>query len=85
MKTGTGGHIEYTLAAAFQKVIDKKAAFAFGTRVPVDERVPLVNKAFNIFAFIVICFANSDRIVAVFLYFSFHDSLIASPSVIQCL
>jgi len=64
VEPGPGRDIEnFLLATRFQN-IDKKLAFAFRPGFPIDQFIPLIDKALDIFVRVMSCLENRERILA---------------------
>lgn len=62
MKPGTGRDVQNSFGAALLELLDEEIAFAFVTRVPIDEFIPLVDKALDVFLLIMVGIADFDGI-----------------------
>jgi len=68
MKPGTGCDIKHPLCAALLEHLDEEITFALVARIPIDELVPLINKALDIFLLIMVRIPDINRIGAEILY-----------------
>jgi hypothetical protein len=64
MESGAGSDIQNSLGTAFLELFDEEIAFALVPRVPVDEFVPLVYKALDVFLLIMVGITDFDGIFA---------------------
>ena len=64
MKPGTGSNIQNTLGAALLEQLDEEITFALVTRIPVDELIPLVDEALDVFLLVMISIPDVNRIPA---------------------
>jgi hypothetical protein len=64
VKTRAGCHIQNLLGAAFLELIDKETTFALGAAVPVDEFVPFIDKAVDVFLLITFGMTHRHGVVA---------------------
>tara|TARA_Y100001933_G_scaffold179776_1_gene178217 strand:+ start:2459 stop:2662 length:204 start_codon:yes stop_codon:yes gene_type:complete len=64
MKTGTGGDVKNALGATFLEQLDEEVSLALVARVPIDELIPLVDKAFDVFLLVMVRVTDLDRILA---------------------
>src|SRR6056297_172702 len=62
MKTGARCHVEHLASSMSLQSLDEEIALGFGTRVPVDQFIPLVDEPFNIFLGIIVGLATTNRI-----------------------
>nr|WP_231568293.1 hypothetical protein [Novosphingobium malaysiense] len=77
MKAGAGSYIEHGVLATRLEHVDEKAAFAFGALLPIDEFVPLLDKAADVFGYVFVRFPDGDGILPVVLrIFRCEDSLL---------
>jgi hypothetical protein len=67
VKAGAGRDVEDGLLAAGAQHVDEELALALGPAFPVDQLVPLLDEALDVFADIFVGLAHGERIVAIIL------------------
>ena len=64
MKSGAGSDVQNSFGTALFELFDEEITFALVPRVPVDEFVPLVDKALDVFLLIMVGITDFDGIFA---------------------
>ena len=67
MKPGTGRNIQNPLGATLLEQLDEEITFALVARIPINELIPFIDKALDVFLLVMVRIANLFGIVAEFL------------------
>jgi len=63
VKAGAGGHVQNALGTALLEQANKEIPFTGETCIPVNQLIPLLDEAMNIFSLVVVSLSDFFRLI----------------------